>query len=201
MKLFYVPGACSLSPHIVARELEIGLLLEKVDLAHKTTASGGNYLIVNPKGTIPALELDSGEILTEGTAIVQYLADLRPELMLIPAPKTLARYRVQEMLGYINSELHTSYNALIYPNVSKSRRAEAMSNLRQCYGYLEAHLVSREYLANDRYSVADAYLFTVTNWAAIADFSLTEFPEVSRFQSRISARPAVRQAMKAEGLT
>jgi len=201
MRLFYAPGACSLSPHIVARELAIDLQLEKVDLPPRTTASGRDYLSINAKGYIPALELDSGEILTEGTTIVQYLADQRPEAMLIPPPNSMGRYRVQEMLAYINSEIHKNYNPLIYSGTSKIRRAEAAHDLQRCYTFLERHLASHEYLANDHYSVADVYLFTVTSWAAFARFSLSRFPGVLLFQERIAARPAVKQALREEGLT
>jgi len=201
MKLYYSPGACSLSPHIVARELGIELALDKVDFATKQTQSGRDFWTINPKGYVPALELDSGEILTEGPTIVQYLADQRPAARLIPPSGTLERYRVQEMLGYINSELHKTYSPLFNPKTSPELRADREAYLRKRYPLIDKQLANRSYLFGDQFTVADAYLFTVTSWAGHVKLDLSEFANLTAFQSRVAARPAVAAAMAAEGLT
>ncbi|WP_267221274.1 glutathione transferase GstA [Dyella silvae] len=200
MKLYYAPGACSLSPHIVAREAGIPVELEKVDHKSKRTASGADYLQINPKGYVPALVLHTGELLTEGPAIVQYLADLKPERALAPANGTAARYRLQEMLGYINSELHKAYAPLFAPETSESTRVQREIGVRKLYTLLNQHLAQQEWLVGDSFSVADAYLFTVTNWANYVKLDLSEFPAVQAFQKRVAARPMVREALVAEGL-
>lgn len=199
MKLYYSPGACSLSPHIVAREAGIDLLLEKVDLAAKKTASGADFAAINPKGYVPALELDNGEVLTEGPAIVQYLADTRPAAGLLPAQGTLQRYRILEWLAYINSELHKSYGPLFNPATTAESRAERIAYLRRRYALVESALSGRSWLG-EQFSVADAYLFTVTNWAGFLKVDLSEFPHLQAFQKRVAARAGVKAAMVAEGL-
>jgi glutathione S-transferase len=200
MKLYYAPGACSLSPHIVASELGLALELEKVDTKAKKTASGADYLAVNPKGYVPALRMDNGEVLTEGPAIVQYLADRKPESGLAPANGTLERYRVQEMLGYINSEIHKTYSPLFNDKTTPEARQERMEYLNRRYAVIEKQLAGRSYLFGDRFTVADAYLFTVTNWAQYVKLDLSAFPNLQAFQKRVAARPAVQAAMKVEGL-
>lgn len=200
MKLFYTSGACSLSPHIVAHEAGIELRLQKVDLKTKTMTSEGDFFAINPKGYVPALELDDGQILTEGTAIVQYLADRKPEKGLAPPAGTLARYRLQEWLGFINSELHKSYSPLFRPDTPAETRADRQAYLAKRYGFVEKQLEGRSYLLGDTFTVADAYLFTVTSWAGTVKFDLTPFPNLRAFQERVAARPAVKAAMKAEGL-
>ncbi len=200
MKLFYASGACSLSPHIVAHEAGIELRLQKVDLKTKTITSEGDFFAVNPKGYVPALELDDGQVLTEGPVIVQYLADLKPEKGLAPPAGTLARYRLQEWLGYINSELHKSYSPLFRPDTPAETRAERQAYLGKRYGLVEKHLAGRSYLLGDTFTVADAYLFTVTSWAGAVKLDLSPFPNLRAFQDRVAARPAVKAAMKAEGL-
>jgi len=200
MKLYYSPGACSLSPHIVARELGLALELEKVDTQAKRTESGRDFWQINPKGYVPALELDSGEVLTEGPAIVQYLADLKPEKGLAAANGTLARYRLQEMLGYINSEIHKTYSPLFKSDTPEQTRAERKEYLRKRYALIEDILAKQTWLLGDHFSVADAYLFTVTNWARHVDFDLSAFKALNGFQQRVAARPAVQTAMQEEGL-
>ena len=200
MKLFYASGACSLSPHIVAQEAGIEVRLQKVDLKTKTIASEGDFFGINAKGYVPALELDDGEVLTEGPVIVQYLADLKPEKGLAPAAGTLARYRLQEWLGFINSELHKSYSPLFRPDTPAETRAERQAYLTKRYGVVEKQLAGRPYLTGENFTVADAYLFTVTSWAAKVKFDLSPFPNLRAFQERVAARPAVKAAMKAEGL-
>ena len=200
MELYYSPGACSLSPHIVALEASIPLKLEKVDTKAKRTASGADFWVVNPKGYVPVLELDSGEVLTEGPAIVQYLADQKPDSGLAPANGTLPRYHLQEMLGYNNSEIHKSYSPLFQPETPEATRAERKEYLQRRYRLIENLLEKQPFLLGDKFSVADAYLFTVTNWAKPVGLDLSGFPALLAFQKRISERPAVREALEAEGL-
>jgi glutathione S-transferase len=200
MKLYFSPGACSLSPHIVAQELGIPVSLEKVEFATKQLASGGDFWAINPKGYVPALGLDNGEVLTEGPAIVQYLADSRPEAGLVPPAGTLERYRMQEMLGYINSELHKSYSPLFNPKSSPELRQDRQDYLYKRYALLENRLATQPYLFGETFTIADAYLFTVTNWSNYVKLDLSAFPNVMAFQDRVAARPAVQAALKAEGL-
>lgn len=200
MKLYYLPGACSLSPNIVAHELGIALTLDKVDGKTKLTASGENFLEVNPKGYVPAIRLDDGEILTEGPAIVQYLADLKPESGLAPPNGTLARYRLQEILTYINSELHKTFSPLFNPAIPDETRAERVAYLKRRYGYIEGILSRQPYLMGEHFTVADAYLFVVTHWSRVIKLDLSEFPALLAFQKRVAERPAVQAAMREEGL-
>jgi glutathione S-transferase len=200
MQLYFAPGACSLSPHIVAQEAGIPLTLVKVDLQAKKVADGSDYFAVNAKGYVPALRLDSGELLTEGPAIVQYLADQKPATKLVPAAGSMERYRVQEMLGYINSELHKTYSPLFRPTTSPELRKEREEYLRKRYGLVEKQLAKGPYLFGEQFTAADAYLFTVTNWSNFVKLDLSEFPNLMAFQARVAARPAVQAALKAEGL-
>jgi len=200
MKLFYAPGACSLSPHIVAAEAGIDLELVKVDLGTKTVAAAGDYWAINPRGSVPALGLDNGEILTEGPAIVQYLADQKPAARLAPANGTLARYRLQEALNYITSEIHKSYSPLFNPRTPAGVRAERVEYLRKRYALLDGQLAGRKYLLGDQFTVADAYLFVVTRWVQAAKVDMSDYANLQAFQARVAARPAVQAAMRAEGL-
>ena len=200
MKLYFAPGACSLSPHIVAREAGIDIELEKVDTKAKKTASGADYLAINPKGYVPALQLDDGQVLTEGPAIVQYLADQRPDAGLAPRAGTIERYRLQESLGFINSEIHKTYSPLFYPTTTPEYRKDREEYLKKRYAVIEKQLAGKDHLFGDRFTVADAYLFTVTNWAAFVKLDLTDFPNLLASQKRVAARPAVRAAMEKEGI-
>ena len=200
MKLYFSPGACSLSPHIVAQEVGIPLTLVKVDTQKKTLADGGDYWAVNPKGYVPAMELDNGELLTEGPTIVQYLADRKPDAKLLPPAGTMERYRVQEMLGYINSEIHKTYSPLFRPTTTPELRKDREEYLRKRYGLIEKQLAKGPYLFGEQFTVADAYLFTVTNWATFLKLDLSEFPNLLAFQARVAARPGVQAALVAEGL-
>jgi glutathione S-transferase len=200
MKLYFAPGACSLSPHIVAQEAGIPLTLERVDIGSKKLADGRDFFAINPKGYVPALELDSGELLTEGPAIVQYLANQRPEAKLVPSAGTMERYRTQEMLGFINSELHKNYSPLFNPKASAERKAEAEAYLRKRYAVIEQRLAKQPYLLGEEFSIADAYLFTVTNWSNFVKLDLSEFPHLLAFQGRVAGRPGVKAALMAEGL-
>jgi glutathione S-transferase len=201
MKLYYSPGACSLSPHIVARELGVDIKLEKVDTKAKQTETGRDYLQINPKGYVPALELDNGDVLTEGAAIVQYLADRKPDAKLAPANGTFERARLQETLGYISTELHKSYTPLFYPTTPAEVKQERRDYLRKRYALIEQALSKQPYLLGDQFTVADAYLFTVTNWAGHVDLDLSEFKALSEYQQRVAARPTVQAALEAEGLS
>jgi glutathione S-transferase len=200
MKLYYFPGACSLSPHIVALEAGIPLQLEKTDITTKLTESGEDFGKINPKGYVPTLMLDDGEVLTEGTAIVQYLADLKPESGLAPANGTLPRYRLQEMLGYISSELHKNYSPLFSPDTADQVRQQRKDYLLKRYTLLNDVLAGQPYLLGESFTAADAYLFTITNWAGHVGLDLSRFAALADFQQRVASRPAVQAALVAEGL-
>ena len=200
MKLYYSPGACSLAPHIVSHELDLPIALEKVDTKTKQTASGLDFTTINPKGYVPALELDDGDVLTEGPVVAQYLADLKPESGLAPANGTMARYRLQETMGYINSEIHKSYSPLFNSATSADTREERLQYLTKRYALIEQMLSKSPYLTGDAFTVADAYLFTVTNWAKHVQLDLSKFTALQAFQQRVAQRPAVQAALKAEGL-
>jgi len=200
MKLYHKPGACSLSPHIVLREAGLAFELERVDLASKKTGSGGDYLGVNPKGYVPALALDDGQLLTEGPAIVQYLADLAPEKHLAPPAGTMARVRLQEWLNFIASELHKGFSPLYNPRAPEEWKGVARELLAKRIALVAERLTGRDYLMGDDFTVADAYLFTVLNWAGFAQVDLSPGPVLGAYQARVAARPAVRAALQAEGL-
>ena len=200
MKLYYSPGACSLSPHIVAREAGLSPELVRVDLVARTTADAQDYLTINPKGYVPYLQLDDGEFLSEGPAIVQYLGDQGAASGIIPPAGTRDRYRLQEWLSFINSELHKSYSPLFATTTTAEVRAERAAYLRKRYAIVEKHLATQDWLVGGRFSAADAYLFTVTNWARMVGLDLSDLPRLQAFQTRVAARPAVQAAMKVEGL-
>ncbi len=200
MKLFLKPGACSLSPHIVLEELGLPHETEVVDLAKKTTASGQDYLAINPKGYVPALLLDSGELLTEGPAIVQYLADLAPEKRLAPANGSVARYQLQAWLTFIGTEVHKSFSPFFNPKAPQEWKDIARANLERRLAYIAQQLEGRDYLLGSDFTVADAYLFTVLNWSKFIRLDLGAWPLLAAYQARVAARPAVQAALKAEGL-
>ena len=200
MKLYYKPGACSLSPHIVLEELGLPYETEVVDLARKTTASGQDFLAINPKGYVPALLLDSGELLTEGPAIVQYLADLAPEKQLAPANGSIARYQLQSWLTFIGTEVHKSFSPFFNPKAPQEWKDIARANLERRLAYVAQQLEGRDYLLGSEFTVADAYLFTVLNWSKFIKLDLGAWPLLLAYQARVAARPAVQAALKAEGL-
>jgi glutathione S-transferase len=199
MKLYFAPGACSLSPHIVSRELGIPLELQKVNTKDKSMEGGGDYRTINPKGYVPALELGDGQVLTEGPAIVQYLADQKPESGLAPKAGTIERYRLQEWLNFITSEIHKSFSPLFKPNTPDDYKKIARENLGARFEWLDKQLDGREYLMG-KFTIADAYLFTVVNWSGFVGLDLAKYPNLAAYQKRVAARPKVREAMKAEGL-
>ena len=200
MKLYFSPGACSLSPHIILIEAGLPFTLEQVDLRAKKTASGADYRAINAKGYVPALALDEGVLLTEGPAIVQYLADQAPERQLAPPAGSIERYQLAALLNYISVEIHKNYSPLFRPDLAGAVKESGRANLAQRYPYLNDLLDGHDYLLGDRFSVADAYLFTVTNWAEAVKLDLSAWPHLQAFQQRIAARPAVQQAMREEGL-
>jgi glutathione S-transferase len=203
MKLYYAPGACSLSPHIVAREAGIALDFERIDLRanpHRTE-TGADFTAINPKGSVPALRLDDGQLLTEGPAIVQYLADLAPASGLAPAAGTLERYRLQEWLTFIGTELHKMFSPwLFHPEYGERAAQVAREKIAQRFAFLDAHLALHPYLLGPGFSAADAYAFTIVSWARLKRIDLAPFPHLQRYMDRIAARPKVREAMQAEGL-
>ena len=198
MKLYYSPGACSLSPHIVARELGLDVAIDKVD-REKKTAEGEDYRAINPKGAVPALALDEGGVLTEGAVIVQYLADKKPEMKLVPPAGTLERYRVQEWLNMIASDLHKSFSPLFNPKTPDEYKEIAKGAIVAKLEFIERTLSKQDYLMGT-FSVADAYLFTILRWTVPMKISLEKFPGIEAFQKRMAARPGVHAAMVAEGL-
>ena len=201
MRLFYSPAACSLSPHIVFRELGLDVKLERMDAKTHTISGGSDYYALNPKGSVPALELDDGQVLTEGAVIVQYLADLRPEAGLIPEAGTMARYRLQEWLNFIATDIHKQLSPLFNPKVNDEAKAALKGRFLQRLGVVAKQLDSVPYLMGQAYSVADAYLFTILRWTKRFDIDLKQFPSLEAFMARMQERPAVKAALAAEGLT
>lgn len=199
MKLYYGTGACSLSPHIVLRECGLPFTLERVDFKTGKTDSGADYKSINPKGYVPALLLDDGQLLTEGPAIVQYLADLVPDKRLAPVPGGLPRARLQEWLTFIGTELHKRFSPL-FGQGPEETRAAARAGLEKWFAWLEPQLAARPYLLGDEISVADIYLFVVLSWGNYVKLPLDPWPALVAFQGRIFARPSVQEALKAEGL-
>jgi glutathione S-transferase len=200
MKLYYSPGACSLSPHIALREAGLAFDLVKKDLHSQALADGSDYRTINPKGYVPALALDDGQILTEGPAIVQYLADRVPERKLAPPAGTMERVRLQEWLNYITSELHKTFSPLFNKQASEDWKAAARALLDRRIDYVAKALEGRDYLMGETFTVADCYLFTVLNWAHWVKIDLSRRPGIAEYQKRVAARPAVQAALQAEGL-
>jgi len=200
MKLYYSPGACSLSPHIALREA--GLAFEAVLASTKShkLQDGTDYYTINPLGYVPLLALDDGTQLREGPAIVQYIADLAPTKNLAPANGTLARYRLQEWLTFIGTEIHKGYSPLFNPAMPEEAKALFRDKLKSRYAWLDGQLTDKEYLLGEHFSVADGYLFTVTNWAKPTGVDIAAFQNVQAWHARVGARPAVQEALKAEGL-
>ena len=200
MKLYFSPGACSLSPHIALREAGLSFEMVKVDLSTKQTADGADFKAINPKGYVPVLQLDDGSVLTEGPAIVQYIADQAPASKLAPAAGTLERYRLMEWLNYIISEMHKSFSPLFNPKASDELKAMVRDALAQRFDYLSTQLQGKTYLMGETFTVADGYLFTVLGWTVPTQIDLSKWPVLTAYVDRIVARPAVRAAMQAEGL-
>ena len=200
MKLYYAPGVCSLSPHIVLEEAGVPHTLVKTDLRAKTIDGGGDYKSTNPLGYVPALQLDDGSILTEGPAIIQYIADQAPQKNLAPATGTAERYQMLSWLNFISSELHKGFSPLFNPAMPDEAKTIARERLLTRLAHVEQKLGGRDYLLGPTFTLPDAYLFTVLRWTVPLKIDLDPYPNLQGFMARMSARPAVRAAMKAEGL-
>lgn len=198
LKLYYAPGACSLSPHIVLRETGTQFELVKTDLRAKKTEKGDDYLTKNPGGFVPALELDDGSVLTEGPVIVQYIADKAGKLA--PPQGSMDRYRMMSWLNFISSELHKGFSPLFSATTPEDYKVQVVARLRERIGYVAQQLADKQYLFGDQFTVADAYLFTVLNWSKAVKVDLSDFPVVGEYLKRVAARPAVQAALRAEGL-
>lgn len=199
MKLFYKAGVCSLAVHIVLEESGLPYSTEAVDLTTKKLASGADFLAINPKGYVPALLLDSGELLTEGPAITQYLADQVPERLLAPANGTLERTRLQSWLTFIGTELHKAFGPL-FRNAPAEWKQVVLTTLHQRLAYTDQQLAGKCFLTGDTFTIADAYLFTVLGWSKLVGLDLTPYANLTTFQSAVAARPAVQRVLKDEGL-
>jgi glutathione S-transferase len=200
MKLYFAPGACSLSPHIVLREAGFNFDLEQVNNQKKKTKSGKDYWGINAKGQVPVLELDNGERITEGPVIVQYLADQKAGSGLAPANGTIERVRVQEWLNFISSEIHKSFGPIFRPTTPDAYKDISRENLGKRFDWIDKQLAGRQFLIGDKFTVADAYLFTVLRWTARVNIDLGKWPNLKAYFDRIAVRPKVQEAMKAEGL-
>ena len=200
MKLYYAPGACSLSPHIALHEAGLHFEIEKVNLGTKKTDTGIDYNTINPKGYVPSLEMNNGQFLTEGVAIVQYIADLAPEKKLAPLAGTLERYRLQEWLNYIATEIHKGFSPLFNPKISEESKVATKERLAKRIDFVAENLAGKDYLLGKNFTVADAYLFTVLGWSPLLHFDLSPWPVLKTYLDRVAARPAVKAAMEAEGI-
>ena len=200
MKLYYSPGACSLSPHIVLHEAGIKADMEKVDLRSKKTASGADFTAINSKGYVPALQLDNGLVLTEGPAIVQYLADQKPGAGLAPAAGSMERLQLQEWLNFITSEVHKPLGSLFNQAMPAEWKSVVLALIDKRLSWIDAQLKGKPYLMGQSFSVADAYLFTVLRWAVYFKMDFDKYPEIKSYFARVETRPAVQAALKAEGL-
>ncbi len=200
MKLYYSPGACSLASHIALREAGLSFEAVKVEGRGPKMAGGEDYSKVTAKGYVPALRLDDGSVLTEGTAILPFVGDQNPASGLAPAAGTMARYRLHEWLGYINSELHAKFGPFFIPGTTEEQKASAKMNLARRFDFAQSELGSKQFLMGDTFTVADAYLFTVLGWCSFVGIDLGQWPGLKAYHGRIASRPAVQAALKAEGL-
>lgn len=199
MKLYFSRGTCALSPHIALAESGLPFELEAVDLAGKKTAGGIDYLTINPKGYVPALQLDDGDVLTEGPAIVQYVADLAPDKKLAPAAGTIERYHLVEWLNFISTEIHKNFSLLFNKDLPVEAQDIARAALARRIGFAAGKLQHSTFLTGENFTVADGYLFTVLQWARPMKIDLAPWPPIVAFLDRVAARPAVRAALEAEG--
>lgn len=200
MQLYYSPGACSLAPHIVLHELGLPFQAVKADTKTKQTPDGTDYWTINNKGQVPALRLDSGDVLTEGPVISQYLADQKPESKLAPAAGTMERYRLQEWLNFITSEMHKGIGGLFNPKLTDDMKVIMRGNMDRHLNWLEKKLAGRSDFLMGGFTIADAYLFTVLNWTKFVGIDLSKWPALQAYHGRVAARPAVQATLKAEGL-
>lgn len=200
LKLYYAPGACSLAPHILLRETGTSFTLEKVDTGKHLGADGTDFYAINSKGQVPLIELGDGTRLSEGPVIAQYIADRADARTLMPAAGSLARYRVMEWQNYITSEIHKSFTPLFHSDVDATAKKALAAVLRKKLAWLDGQLEGKSYLTGETFTAADAYLFTVLGWAKFVQVDLSDLKHIGAFMARVSGRPAVQAAMKAEGL-
>lgn len=200
MKLYYSPGACSMAAHIALREAGLKFEVEKVDLKEKRTSAGADFTRINPKGYVPALELENGQVLTESGVVIQYVADQKPDLALAPKAGTLERYRLMEWIGFTSTEIHKQFGPFFKPDTSEATKEAQKKLLAQRFDYLAEQLKGKQYLMGEKFSVADAYLFTVLKWSDHAKIDLAQWPIIQTYIARIATRPAVVETLKAEGL-
>ena len=200
MQLYFSPGACSLASHIALRESGLPFDLKLTDVKTKKLEDGSDFFAINSKGAVPALRLDNGQVLTEGPAILQYVADQKPESQLAPKNGTLERSRVQEWLNFITSEIHKGFSPLFNPTVDAKVKEYAVQNLEKRFDWLNKQLTGKKFLTGDNFTIADAYLFVVSNWSNFVGIDLSRWPALKDFQARVAARPKVQEAMEAEGL-
>jgi glutathione S-transferase len=200
MKLYYAPGACSLATHITLLEAGLPHTLEKVDTKTHKTEAGADYYAINPKGYVPAMQLDDGSLFTEGVALMQYLADLKPGSGLAPKLGTMERYRLMEWMTWISSEVHKGFAPLWNPNTPEEVKVATKAALAKRFAFADAALAEKKFLMGDTFTIADAYLFTIVNWTNFVAIDISPFANLKAFMGRVAARPQVQAAMKAEGL-
>jgi glutathione S-transferase len=200
MQLYFSPGACSLASHITLREAGLSFDLKRADTKTKKLTDGSDFLAVNSKGAVPALRLDDGQVLTEGVAIMQYIADRKPESKLVPPAGSIERYRVLEWLNYLTSEVHKSFSPLFNPGAAAEVKAYTTANLEKKLDWTNAQLAGKKYLTGETFTIADAYLFTLINWTYFVGIDLGKWPALKEFHDRVAARPTVQEALEAEGL-
>jgi glutathione S-transferase len=200
MKLFYKPGACSLASHIVLRESGVDFTLEKVDLANKHLENGGDFFNVNPKGQVPAIQLDDNTLLTEGTAIMQYIADSVPDRQLLAPVGSITRYKALEWLNYVATELHKGFTPLFRPDTPEEYKPAVRAQLEKKLQFVDEALRDKQWINGLRFTIADAYLFTVLRWARAVKLKMDDLSNVNAYMDRVAARPAVIAALAAEGL-
>jgi glutathione S-transferase len=200
MKLYYSPGACSLASHIALYETGLPFEADQIIKTTKMTVGGENFMQINPKGYVPTIKMDDGSVLTEGAAILQYIADQKPDSGLSPKCGTMERYHLQEWLTFTSSEIHKSFSPFFNKDATEDMKAIARNNLNKRLVHVETQLAKTPYLMGDHFTVADAYLFVVVSWSKHVGFDLSAFPNMQEYLARIAARPAVQAAMKAEGL-
>jgi glutathione S-transferase len=200
MQLYFSPGACSLASHITLRELGLPFDLKRADVRTKKLEDGSDFLAVNSKGAVPALRLDDGQVLTEGAVILQYLADRKPDAGLAPKNGTIERYRLQEWLNYVASEVHKSFSPLFNPAADAGVKEFTLTNIGKKFDWLDQQLAGKTYLTGSAFTIADAYLFVILNWSGGVGIDLAKWPAVKQYYDRVAARPQVQDAMAAEGL-